>query len=155
MDDQHTIIEQRVRVLQIIAGALVMGVVLFLVVAIAVLGALRKTSAGEQFSLIAAGFAIAAWVLHLVLPGAMANAAASGDKSAFVEKLCTIYQGKTIIALALLEGAAFFNVCALLVEHNWWSLVVIGALLLQMLFEFPTVTRVRQWIETQQMNATN
>jgi hypothetical protein len=54
-----------------------------------------------------------------------------------------------IIKLALLESAAFFNVIATVVEHNWWSLGLAGLLVGWMLTNFPTRSRVERWIAEQ------
>ena len=43
-----------------------------------------------------------------------------------------VYQTELIIKLALLEGAAFMNGVAYLVEVQWWSLAVMGTLLFVM-----------------------
>jgi hypothetical protein len=58
-----------------------------------------------------------------------------------------------IVGLALLEGMAFFNIIACIIEHNWWSLAIAGCLALWMLMVFPSRNRVEQWIETQRMNS--
>jgi hypothetical protein len=68
------------------------------------------------------------------------------------ERDCYIYQMQLIIALAMLEGAAFLNLIACMIEHNWWSLAIAGGVVAIMAVQFPTRTRVEQWIETQRMN---
>jgi hypothetical protein len=39
-----------------------------------------------------------------------------------------------------------------MIEHNWWSLAIAGGVVAIMAVQFPTRTRVEQWIETQRMN---
>lgn len=140
--------EQVVRVTQIITGALVMGVVLMAGIVLVGLGALRGAPDGVLISGLGAAFALVSFVVHLFLPSMVARQqAATADGS----QLYAVYQQKTILGLAILEGAAFFNLVALMIEHNWWSLAIAGGLVFWMLAMWPTRTRVDQWVETQQM----
>lgn len=146
-------LDQRVMISQIITGALVTGVVLFGIVAVAAMGVLRQPSSGVLVSVVAAGFAVMMFVAHLVLPGVMVSGALrQAGSSPGIDQLCGIFQTKLIIQMALLEGAGFFNIIACVVEHNAWPLAVAGALVLTMLAQFPTRTRVAQWIESQQVS---
>jgi hypothetical protein len=140
--------EQAVRVAQIITGALVMGVVLFAVVALLFVGALDDSADGVILSGMGAAFAVVAFVMHLVIPAQIAR---QQTRTTEESQLYGVYVTKTIIGLALLEGAAFFNLVALIVEHNWWSLAIVGGLVFWMLAMWPTRTRVDHWVETQQM----
>ena len=63
-----------------------------------------------------------------------------------------VYRTKLILGLAMLEGMAFFNIVACIMEHNWWSLALAGCLIVWMLMAFPSQGRVERWIETQRMN---
>lgn len=139
MSQQPTTSEQAVRVLQIITAAMVMGVVMFAGISVLALEALSDPPDGFLLSGMAAGFAGIAFVMHLVVPAVIAKQQA---RSASAEQLFGVYQTKTIIGLALLEGAAFLNIVAVMVEHNWWSLAVAGGLVFWMLAMFPTQTRV-------------
>ena len=141
-------LDQTVRALQIITGSLVMGVLLLAAIAVVGLGVLAPPPQGLILSGIGVVFAVAAFVMHLVVPAIIARQQA---RSAEGDALHGIYQQKTIVGLAILEGAAFFNLVALIVEHNWWSLAIAGGLVFWMLAMFPTKTSVDQWVETQQM----
>jgi hypothetical protein len=114
-----------------------------------VLGAATQPPTGTTLSLIAAVFAMAMLAAHVVVPSLVARPAKPQRAEDDGAGLCGIYQTRMIIGLALLEGAAFFNLVACLVEHNWWSLVIAGCLVVWMLALFPTRTRVEQWIENQ------
>lgn len=152
MSNPITTPEQAVRAMQIIAGALIMGVVTFGLVAVFIIGALDEPADGIIFSAVGAAFASGAFVMHLVVPGMM-TASSRGDAAALDDSsLYQTYQVRMIVGLALLEGAAFFNIIAAIVEHNWWSLAIAGALVLWMLAMFPTTTRVKHWVETQSFN---
>ena len=141
----------QVRTMQIIAAALMMGVVIFALIVVAQ-GSLNQPAGGNTVALMGAGFALLMFVMHLTVPGMMAKSAAGrvqGENDA--GRWIGIYQTKLIIGMAMLEGAAFFNLIACMSEHNWWSLAVAGGLVLTMLIQFPTRSRVEQWIETQRM----
>ncbi len=145
--------ETRVRVLQIITFALVMGVVMFGAVVVLLLRALEPPAATPVISGIAAGFAVFAIVLHVVLPKIIVrNTLANQGPKANPESLLNVYQTQHIIALALLEGAAFFNLVATILEHHVWSIAVAVALVMIMLSRFPTQTRRAQWLETQRFS---
>jgi hypothetical protein len=139
--------EQTVRLLQIISGALVLGVLLMAGIAVVALGSLEAPPQGTVISGLGAGFAVVAFVLHLVVPSVAARQQA---RSGGERQLYGAYVTKTILGLSLLEGAAFMNLVALMVEHNWWSLAIAGGLVFWMLTMFPTTTRVEDWVETQQ-----
>jgi hypothetical protein len=73
------------------------------------------------------------------LPANMTN----GDRLLFV------FQQKTIIESAIVEGAAFFNIISYLITGQWWSLAVAGVLVLVNLFPFPANDRVENWVRYQ------
>jgi hypothetical protein len=151
-ESQPTDITAPLRAMQIVAGALMAGVVFFGVIVI-VNGSLNQPPKAGILSFIGVGFAALMFVLHLIVPGIMAkNVKLESTGTSEVERWCGMYQTKMIIAFALLEGAAFLNLVACMSEHNWWSLAVAGGLVLIMAVQFPTRTRVEQWIETQRMN---
>ena len=52
-----------------------------------------------------------------------------------------------IVGLALLEGAAFFNIIAYMIAGHIWSLGIVAGLVVIMLLSFPTRGRVAFWIE--------
>jgi len=140
--------DERIRVMQILTLAMAAGVVMFGVVAVLIVGALNEPPDGQLVSLLGLAFAGLAFVLHLIVPGIIANqnVVADGETDWYA-----VLQVRTIIGLALLEGAAFFNLVACIFEHNWWSLAVAGGLVFWMLARFPTTTGVEQWIETQKL----
>lgn len=66
--------------------------------------------------------------------------------------LAGTYQVELIIKVALLEGAAFYNIIAYRVEQQPWTLAIIAALLVFILMQFPTRSRIRNRIETETMD---
>jgi F0F1-type ATP synthase membrane subunit c/vacuolar-type H+-ATPase subunit K len=151
-EPQSTDITPHVRTMQIIAAALMLGVVIFAVIVVAG-GHLNHPPNGNVVSFIGAGLAVLMSVQHRVVPGIIVKAyAGQFAKMPEQERDCYIYQMQLIIALAMLEGAAFLNLIACMIEHNWWSLAIAGGVVAIMAVQFPTRTRVEQWIETQRMN---
>jgi hypothetical protein len=63
--------------------------------------------------------------------------------------LYMVYQTKTIIAAALLEGAAFFNNIAYMLEGNLITLIAALLLVAAVAAMFPSATRIADWIESQ------
>jgi hypothetical protein len=84
---------------------------------------------------------VSQWGLVKNLP----NAAELGD----VAPLAAIYQTRTIIGAAMLEGAAFLGCVAYLLEHQQLVLVVAGALLLMIARHFTTASGLESWIENE------
>lgn len=131
---------------KIIAGTLIFGVFAFGAVAIA----LRLEDAPEQkslLSIIAAAFAAGTVIVRQVVLGVLVGQAVPKDSQPTTATSFQLYQTRLIVGLALLEGAAFFNEVAYLIEGHWWSFLVVAALLTWMLASFPTHGRLRQWIE--------
>jgi fucose permease len=74
---------------------------------------------------------------------------ATGPKELF-GRLLAVAQIKMIIALALVEGAAFFNLIAFIITKSLIPPAVVGALLLVMAIHFPTKFKLALWLEDQQ-----
>ncbi len=140
--------------LQIIAGALMSGIVFF---AIIVMVMTQGKFDGNIGILTIAGLAFAglATINHVVVPkfivtmqlrqaaSSLTTETATEDK---VRKVTGIYRTGMIIALAMLEGAGFLNLIALMLEHHVASLAATGFLFLLMLVRFPTRNRVEWWV---------
>jgi hypothetical protein len=149
--------DSSVRTMQIMAAALMMGVLVFLLVVLVitqgeVLG--RKNPA--LISVIAAGFGFLMIVNHFVIPGIISRGqlrqvATPGslrqDDEKTNEKVLAIFQIQLIIGLAMLEGAAFFNLIALMIDRSVLNLGIFILLMGLMLAKFPTRNRVLFWVQ--------
>jgi hypothetical protein len=101
------------------------------------------------------GLAVAVFFAWAIVPrliaGHMRQAIADGQpletEVGDVRPLVNMYQTRLIIGAAILEGAAFFNVVAYMLEHQPISLVVAGLLALTLLAQIPTFGRLRNWAE--------
>lgn len=146
--------------MKIVAFALIQGVIIFGVIAV-VMG-LQKESSDPFMTYIAAGFGALAIVMRFVVPSIVANsmvgrlAGETSDSGGSQQQddvqrnqLAGIYQTAMIIGMAFLEGAAFFNLIAYIVEVSPISLVVTGGLLAVMAMGFPFRGRVETWIDDQ------
>ena len=143
------------RSMQIIAAAWMLGVLVFLGMVL-IITAGRIDGQPEMITMIAAGFTFLMLVNHFVIPSIMVKAQLkqvvlsgihqkSGEEK--IQGCCGIYQTQLIVGFALLEGAAFFNVVALMMEHCMISIALITLLLLVMAAKFPTRDKVSFWVQ--------
>jgi hypothetical protein len=162
-EDQQQHLKTLTRALQIIVLAMAGGVFAFAVVAI-LIGAQQRPD--EPFvTYVAAAFAGVAFVAWAAIPGVivsrgrqaivagqtmqintkMPGSAEAGD----VGSLVNLYLQRTIIAVAILEGGAFFNLVAYLLEGRVLSLIVTGVLLVLILMHVPWQTKVADWVQSE------
>lgn len=151
-------LDETLRSTQIIAGALIAGVVMFGVVATFV-GA--GADPGEPLvGYIAILFAVSGLVMRSVFPGTITARKRNEIRARVVSgeideshemtaALYPLYQTKTIIEYALIEGPAFFVLIAFIVTSRTWVLAVAAALLAVMVLTFPTRARLEGWIRNQ------
>lgn len=148
--------EGSVRGMQVIAGALMSGVLFFLgIVLMSTQGDVLSFKQPEIITIIAAGFGLLMIVNHFVIPGIIAstqlrqltsNDFTGSDEATRIDKLVGVYRIQLIIGLALLEGAAFFNLVALMIEKSGFNLCTAGVLFALMLMRFPTRDKVSFWV---------
>jgi hypothetical protein len=161
-----------VRVLQIIVIALAAGVIGFIVFGLN--NSSSKADPKRQGNLTMIGYALAGagFVMHLVVPrivirGHIQERITSNQESKSAvppfdnsgddvsddsldlgrKQLMGCYQVATIIAGALLEGPAFFNVVAYTSERNIISILISLGLAGSIICYFPTVNRISGWLE--------
>ena len=143
MDEQDEQFVDRTRMtLTIIVCAMAAGILTFSVVTI-FLRSGKEPSEGI-FHFLALGVGAAAIVGSCIVPGIIGkNASSQGG----VRGLAGIFQTKTIIACALIEGAAFFNLVAYLIEGHKVSLFTGAACIALVLVQIPTKYRLTNWIQ--------
>jgi len=151
----------RLLTMQIIAAALMIGVISFLGVVLFLVYA-QQGGQGQMagnlpiVSLVAIAMFVINTPLAVFLPNQMAKSAlkqmtAAGGKEADIADLLNVRQTTMLISLALLEGTAFCACIGFLLDADTGSLVVVGLCLLLMLALFPTRNRVRNWLDKQMM----
>ena len=168
------LIRQRTRTMQIISGALLFGLLVFLgVVFFLVEGgeqpaAKEKASSPPILSIVSIAWLVVSGTLAFLVPGIITRtflrqlaAGRTGDSflakgnphfqnASETEKLLMIRQTTLIVSQAMLEGAGFLAAIAYLVERNQIGLFVGCAAAVLMIVKFPTAGRVRDWVHFQQ-----
>jgi hypothetical protein len=155
-------LDARVRTMQIITVAIVLGPVNALVIFLYL-----RTQNPPQFAdaplltYIAAGFAAVMAVGQQIAAGAAAAAgrrrAAAGGQPAGAAGPAgdwyALYMTCLLVRLAALEGATFFLVIVYYLEGTPLSLLLAVVLIVALALHFPTAPRVERWVETQRQLA--
>ncbi len=169
-DPGDPLLSQRIRTMQLIAAALLMGVLSFLGIAL-FLVYVQQNGEGMVpaqglpiYSLVAWGMFAVCAPLSIYLPRTMLDSQSrriaagewrppSGtDASAYASEkaqLLAVRQTTMIVGLALLEGSAFMGILAFLSEANPLALCVTAGAVVLMLMRFPTEGRSRAWLDEQ------
>lgn len=168
--------KKRVQNMQIVVGALITGVLIFMGVAI-VIGQTspppRSAGSGPPiFLYFGAGMIALIFVTRSVVLNAMARSALHGiargtwqplqgrmplppDEAAFLAqngdagKLLQLYRMKSIVGAALYESPAFFLIIAYIVERRVESLALAVVPLAALALQMPTATGVDHWVSEQ------
>jgi hypothetical protein len=169
-DERDSLLRKNLKVMQIIAGALFLGVMGFttIVLVLVATGSIVPGGAPAGNPPIISFVAVLIWgvqaPLAILLPGLQTRnglktivsrnwpASRGANPASFstdANKLLALRQTTLITSLALLEGAAFFAGVSYLLEGRVFVLAVVVVALLQMLMNFPTEYRVRTWLETE------
>ena len=143
-----------VRTMQIICAALMLGVLMF--AGIAVFQRLGQPAAARpMIAYIGIGMAAMMIVTRLVfVPFIVRDGIKQVVGTRPIEDLTKldfyrVYQTQMIVACALCEGAAFFNLISYIIEGQLWSLAIVAGLLAIMAMAFPTMERVDSWADEQ------
>ena len=149
--------EGSVRSVQIVAGALMAGVLVFFgVVLVSTGGDIFGTQTPEIVGILGVLFGFIAIVNQFIIPKVIAGAqlrqiASDGfnerDEVAKLNLISGVYRGQLIVGLALLEGAAFLNLVGLMLERSIVSLAIVIVLLGSMALKFPTRDKVSFWVQ--------
>jgi hypothetical protein len=170
-NDQREFVKSAVRTMQIIVAALAFGVGTFFAVVL-VVSPNAKPAGGPpaepimSYMAVAVGLAaVVAWaVMPRIITGGIRQAIVHGkptphaglsqnlpmtDEQLQIRPIIAMYQTSLIVGGAILEGAAFFNLVAYMLEQQPMNLVVAGVLLLMLLSQIPTVSRLESWVESE------
>jgi hypothetical protein len=169
--DESASLTAQVRTQQIIVAALVLGLVMFLVIAayLRATGQFQGVPAFPILTYVAIPLGLGVLAAYAVVPNLVAASgrrriadgtwnpvsneygspvsAPASDRG----KLLQVYGVRLIIGVALWEAVAFFLIIAYLVEGSPWLLA--GAIICAAVLaaHFPTRGRVEQWLENQKM----
>ena len=151
-------LEPRIRILQIICLAMIMGVIVFLLLML-VLKIGEINSGLSLLTLLGIGFAIPAFLASIIVPKIVAgsgikNAANKLDEAGQkaesedgLKSVFEVFQAANIIRFALLEGAMFFNAMLFFLRGSVASLIVVGVGLAIMIMFFPRRDAATAWVE--------
>jgi hypothetical protein len=167
-------IAKKVRILQVIVGALLGGVLVFLGIVVALVQlniAERLDDMAFVLNLVLLVFATSMAIARaIVLPIMVSQARrkiregtwqislgtnSPGDVLQFVERtgdagrLFVVYQMRTIVAAAMPEGIAFFACIVYLLGHSLLALAIAAVMTTWIFRQFPTRAGVVDWIERQ------
>lgn len=161
---------KRLRTMQIIAGAILMGLLAFVAVSLYVIliandGKAMVAVQGLALQSVMAVFMfVACFALAQVVPNVQTRTAlkrvadgtwkmpAGGDRqesTSVPAQLMVVRQTGMIVGLALVEAPGFMGCLAYVLEGQEWVLAVPGLVALWMLATFPTRQRVQSWVERQ------
>ncbi len=139
-------------VMQVINASLVLGVAVFLGVAILITQ--DQPPKEPQITYLALGFLavgiLISWVFRVPINKnrvILKDQSFDPNSEEVFLALAQTYQTERIIKLAIIEGGAFFNGVAYMTEKVWWSLAAMGLAILLMLIGFPTRSQINAWIE--------
>jgi hypothetical protein len=155
-----------VRMLQIIVGAMTTGCIFFLIIVLLIAGGPDKSvNPSPVLTYVALVFAAAAVVARVIVPGIVAGQArrrirqSQGDlptasteptkQHSDADRLAHGFAVRTILAAAMLEGAAFLFLVAYMVERTPHSVVFAIILIVALAAHFPTASRAEGWIQHQ------
>lgn len=143
-----------IRSSQIIAGALMFGVTAFGAIAAVIGGKAPATSPVVAYLAVAVAAQVIA--LRFFIPGLIVRSQLktiqNEGASLVTERLPGLFQTRMIMGMALLDGAALFNLTAYIINGQWFSLATAGFLLLLMGMMFPTVREFESWAEDIERN---
>jgi hypothetical protein len=166
----HQRLRAIIRTLQIIVLSLAVGALTFLVVVVFVIEPPPAGAGGQMIAPtlthVSLAFAVLAIAARLFIPNAIIAAGrrriadkptSSGtarpsmavEPIADIEQLYNLYQTRTIVGAAMIEGTTFFLLIAFLIERQPLALAVAAAFIAGIFAHMPTESRVESWIEGQ------
>jgi hypothetical protein len=143
-------VQQAVRGCQIITFALLQGTLVFGVIA-AFIGGGDFSGQPTILTWMGVGFAGLMAVNHILVPRLMTAAAfrnaAATDEQGRRDAALGAYRVQLIVAMALLESAAFFCLIAYIIDKSIYAFAAAAALLVLMAVRFPTASSMQFWVE--------
>jgi hypothetical protein len=155
-ETQRSEIATLVRTMQIIVGALILGVANFAAIVVFMSRPGQAPPANDRLlTYLSAGCAVVSVLASFIVPRLMAGpvrksmASAEKPDNASVRPLAQVFQTLLIVRCAILEGAAFFCLVAFMLEHDMIALAAAGLVTLLLAAQFPTASRLEAWIENE------
>lgn len=162
--DEHS--RNRARTLQIIVAAMVLGALGFLVVGLVVPHEESAPLPELTLTYVALSYGLIAVLGYVAIPGvitahgrkriARGTHHHSGDeslpeslRSTDAGRLLTLFAEVLIIRCAMVEGGALLAGLAYLIERQGFAFLVAAWLILLLIVQIPTATRIQRWVEEQ------
>ena len=156
-----------VRTMQIIVAALTVGCLCFLVVALVVVGGPQEPSEMPVVTYLFSAITVCLVLARFIVPGIFVAQARRkirqgtwtspvqhveadwAKQNSDIGKLTQVLVSRTIMAAAILEGAAFMLLTAYFVEQSSLSLVLAVLLIVALAAQIPTRSRIEGWLQEQ------
>ena len=151
-DAQRDELRPPVRTAQIIVAALVLGVLNFAAVAVFIVTTQKQGAQNQAFITYVALARRCAVVAVVIVPAVMIGPlrrSFAGGREGRPSVPPQAFQTLLIIRAAILEGAIFFCLVGYLLEGQTIVLVAAGILLVLLMAQFPTMSRMTAWIENE------
>jgi hypothetical protein len=170
-NDWREQLPSKIRVMQVIVGALAFGCLSFLIIAILVSQNLNNADDQLFCTYISLLYAATTFGVWAILPSIVvsqgrqriqqklfSNAKQESKNSTYdkienennkAQMLIALLQTKIIVAGAILEGAVFFLLISYMVEHSMLCISVAVVLLFLLVAQMPTCGRATFWVEDQ------
>ena len=150
--EQIADIRPKLVLIQTIAAALIIGVVVFAAVIFAIVDWGNLNDRLKMLSLIGAVTGIFMFGLSIVAPkifasGRDAAPPADSDQSNAIKPILESLMAENLIRFALIEAAIFLNLMVFMIESHRAALVVVGIGILLMLICFPRQSKMITTIE--------
>lgn len=154
--------EERARVMLILWIAMILGVVVFAIVA-GVLGKDQQPQEDMLLTMVGMGMAAFMFVVSLIVPNIVANQQfrttlqrgryeTEEEKKQAMNDLESVFMTKFLIGMALLEGAAFLNLVFYMVEGQILAYIPVAILVAFMIALKPSKSKLEAWIRNQMEN---
>jgi hypothetical protein len=144
----------RLRVMRILHAALCLGVLFFLGIVLALAPLIKPPPEVPLISYVIAGFAVVscalAWLMPTVGTPSARRRQTTDQPDSDRDRWWELYQTRLILRCAPLEGGAFAQLIAYLLEGQPFILGLGVALFLLLAVQFPTRERVERWVEVQE-----
>ena len=149
---QTEIVRSNLNMLRIVCFALITGVVIFLLLSSVLVDWQNLSMAMDTLPMVGMAVGFICIVQAFIVPGIIASSSANSialtSEDERVRKLSSIFQTKTIVGYALLEGAAFINIIFFFVAKNLLPLSIVAVALAAMVVMIPREDSVLSWIES-------
>ena len=155
-NEQTNRIRPKLTLIQLIALAILLGAVAFVIVVAAIVDWNDLSAYMKMMSLIGLATGACMFVIAFIIPSLisetstavvareLSNESREIDDDKAIDSIVGSLSISQIIFLAIIEGAIFLNLLTFMLEHSKPSLIIIGLGLLILVMSFPTKSRLQR-----------